>query len=361
MYDLDNPSFYIFFLIKKYFFSTFLFFLNLLVQMKITTRSRLISLSSLFGSLNTLLSKHFGVSSVAAAMAPPLAQQHHPAEIPLKVRVATYNVLSSHLSGTDHYSTLNPAHLCPTKRLPVVLQKIDDEIERSAIICLQEVSHEWAGALHTHCAHQGYHVVTGLYGKKFNGYMGVAIAFPTAAFHVLDVDIARLADQREGGWPRPPPEPERNAVSKFARKLSGVAATTTKSFLGWVGLSTDKDPRWPPPDAWTMSENRFNQLVTVQLQDKTTHKAFAVGNYHMPCAFYKPAVMTIHTDLAARYVQQLVAKAAAAATAPPHDTDTDDTTGSSSSRPYVLAGDWNIKPEGSSYRLLTTGKMDRGE
>merc|ERR1711865_1167109 len=65
--------------------------------------------------------------------------------------------------------------------------------------------------------------------------------------------------------------------------------------------------------------------------------------------------MTIHTDLAARHVQTLVAAAAAA----PHETDTDDT--GSSSMPYVLAGDWSIKPDGSSYRLLTTGKMDRGD
>jgi len=283
----------------------------------------------------------------------PLSQQH-PTE-PLKVRVATYNVLSSHLSGTDHYSTLNPDHLCPKNRLPVVLKKIDEEIARSSIICLQEVSHDWAGALHTHFANKGYHLVTGLYGTKFNGYMGVAIAFKTSSFNVLDVDVSRLADQREGGWPRTPKEPERNAVSRFASKLYGFASTTTKSFLGLVGLYTA--PRWPPQDAWTMSQNRWNQLVTVQLQDKTTHKAFAVGNYHMPCAFYKPAVMTIHTDLAARHVQTLVAKAAVAVA--PHETETDDT--GSSSMPYVLAGDWNIKPDGSSYRLLTTGKMDRGD
>ena len=124
------------------------------------TAKRLISLSALFGSLETILPQQFGVTS-AAAMAPTS----------LNVRVATYNVLSSHLSGVDHYSTLNPDHLCPKNRLPVVLQKIDQEIEQSSIICLQEISHDWAGSFHTHFANRGYHLVTGLYGKKFNGYM----------------------------------------------------------------------------------------------------------------------------------------------------------------------------------------------
>lgn len=294
------------------------------------TAKRLISLSALFGSLETILPQQFGVTS-AAAMAPTS----------LNVRVATYNVLSSHLSGVDHYSTLNPDHLCPKNRLPVVLQKIDQEIEQSSIICLQEISHDWAGSFHTHFANRGYHLVTGLYGKKFNGYMGVGIAFKTSSFDVLDVDISRLSDNREGGWPRKPREPKRNAVVRFAKDFYGFAATTTKSFLGLVGLY--EAPRWPPQDAWSMAENRFNQLVTVKLQDKATKKSFAIGNYHMPCAFFKPAVMTIHTDLAARHVQKLARKEEEEGT------------------PYVLAGDWNIKPDGSSYRLLTTGKMDEGD
>lgn len=261
--------------------------------------------------------------------------------------MATYNVLSSHLSGVDHYSTLNPDHLNPKNRLPVILQKIDEEVERSSIILLQEVSHDWAGTFHTHFANKGYHLVTGLYGKKFNGYMGVAIAFKTSSFNVLGVDISRLSDKREAGWPRQPREPKRNVVSRFAIDLFGFAKTTTKSFLGLVGLYNA--PRWPPQDSWSMAENRFNQIVTVKLQDKNTEKSFAIGNYHMPCAFYKPEVMTIHTDLAARHIQKLAA------------TDDDGAEDEATTMPYVLAGDWNIKPDGSSYRLLTTGKMDAGD
>eukprot|EP00532_Pseudo-nitzschia_australis_P004891 CAMPEP_0168192482 /NCGR_PEP_ID=MMETSP0139_2-20121125/18071_1 /TAXON_ID=44445 /ORGANISM="Pseudo-nitzschia australis, Strain 10249 10 AB" /LENGTH=391 /DNA_ID=CAMNT_0008115723 /DNA_START=234 /DNA_END=1409 /DNA_ORIENTATION=- len=282
---------------------------------------------------------------------------------PMKVRVATYNVLSSHLSEPEYYSTLNPEHLNPTNRLPSVLQKIDAEIEKSSVVCLQEVSHDWAGRFHAHFCNKGYHLVTGFYGKKFNGYMGVAVAFKTADYKVIDVDVSRLADKREEGWPRKPNDKDRNSVARFASNLYGFGTTTTRSFLALFGLM-DAKPKYPPQDAWDMAQNRFNQLVTVTLECKTTQKKFAVGCYHMPCAYYAPMVMTIHTDLAARHVQKL----ASTSTATAIETDENEndsaaatTTTTTSIMPYILAGDWNIKPDGSSYRLLTTGKMDKGD
>ena len=104
--------------------------------------------------LSALSSSFAGTPTTALAMAPPL-----------HVRVASYNVLSSHLADPNHFSTLNPDHLYASNRLPVVLRKIDDEVQQKSIICLQEVSYDWAGSLHTHFANRGYHFVTGLYGK----------------------------------------------------------------------------------------------------------------------------------------------------------------------------------------------------
>jgi mRNA deadenylase 3'-5' endonuclease subunit Ccr4 len=245
---------------------------------------------------------------------------------PLNIRVVSYNVLSSQLAQPNFYTSLNPDHLLAANRLPVVLKKLDEEISKKAVICLQEISNDWAGCLHTHFANRGYHLVTGLYGKKFNGYMGVAIAWPTASVKVLDVDISRLADKREGGWPRGPKD------GMLGKLFKGVASTIRKP-LQKVGLLSK-----PPIDPWSMSQNRFNILLTAKLEDKESGRSFCIGNYHMPCAYYAPKVMTIHTEMAARHVQTLAGD-----------------------MPYVLAGDWNIKPFGSSYRLLTTGKMDLGD
>jgi 2',5'-phosphodiesterase len=245
---------------------------------------------------------------------------------PLNIRVVSYNVLSSHLCEPTYFSTLNPDHLLPANRLPAVLEKLDEEISRNSLICLQEVSYDWAGSLHTHFANKGYHLVTGLYGRKFNGYMGVAVAFPTASMKVVDVDISRLSDKREGGWPRPPKQ--------------GLLESLVSGTKSWIRPKLEKLGilSRPDQDPWDYAKNRFNILLTVKLEDKESGKEFALSNYHMPCAFWAPQVMTIHTEMAARHVQTLAGDS-----------------------PYVLAGDWNIKPYGSSYNLLTTGLMDRGD
>jgi mRNA deadenylase 3'-5' endonuclease subunit Ccr4 len=94
----------------------------------------------------------------------------------MKLRVVSYNLLSSHLSSPSYYTTINPDYLDPSKRLTVVIKKIENEIkesndERPTIFALQEVSYDWAGALHTFFANRGYHLTTGLYGQRFNGYV----------------------------------------------------------------------------------------------------------------------------------------------------------------------------------------------
>ncbi|KAL3944345.1 MAG: hypothetical protein SGBAC_001592 [Bacillariaceae sp.] len=242
-----------------------------------------------------------------------------------KTRIVSYNVLSSHLARVEHYPTLSPKHLKASNRLPVVFQKLDAEVAKKSVICLQEVSQDWAGKFHTYFASRGYHLVSGLYGKRFNGYMGCVIAWPVDTSDVLQVDIARLSDKRKGGWPR---EPKQGIIARSFTGIVGKGRDVLES-LGIVGRR--------PTDHWKMSENRFNILLSIQLQDKLSEKSYFVSTYHMPCAFYAPMVMTLHADLAAQHVQSLAGQC-----------------------PYILAGDWNIKPHDSTYNLLTTGMMDLG-
>ena len=65
--------------------------------------------------------------------------------------------------------------------------KLRPEIERSAIICLQEVSREWAGRLHANFAQLGYHFIVDNYASQSSGYMGVALAIPTSILMALIV------------------------------------------------------------------------------------------------------------------------------------------------------------------------------
>ena len=249
----------------------------------------------------------------------------------LNFRVITYNVLSSHLASPSHFSTLNEEHLKEENRILVVLDKLKAEItehDKNVVVCLQEVSYDWAGEFHTFFANQGFHMVTGLYGKRFSGYMGVAMAWPTSLFDVVDVDISRLSDRREEGWPR---APERNLLESFWMGVTDMFSSSIK----FMGLEKKEED---PPEHWALAERRNNVLLNACLKDKTSGKIFSVGTYHMPCAYYCPMSMTIHAELAIQHVSQI---------AKIHDA------------PFVLAGDFNIKPTEAVYELLTTGKIDK--
>ena len=305
---------------------------------------------------------------------------------PLKLRVVSYNVLSSHLASPSHFTTLNPDHLKASARLPAVLQKLECELSPPApdssssenksaappppststsgspvvpvLVCLQEVSYDWAGPLHTFFANRGYHMVTGLYGRKFNGYMGVALAWPIGMFETLDVSVTRLSDTREGGWPRPPPADPNGGtiVSAAVRAVGGklqswmgtalqtVVASPVRFLLGWPSTPSNDNDAEP----WDYAERRMNVLLAATLRDKATGTEFCVATYHMPCSFWDLRIMAIHADLAVRHVQRVAASSA-------------DDSGDSKSRPYLFAGDFNIKPDDSIYKLLTTGELSKDD
>jgi 2',5'-phosphodiesterase len=272
------------------------------------------------------------------------------------IRVVSYNVLSPNLATPASYPTLNPDHLDPSKRLEVVLEKIEQEIlgqqrEQRVIVCLQEVSYDWAGSLHTFFANRGYHMVTGLYGRPFNGYMGVALAWPTASFETINVDISRLSDKRP--WPKEDPIDEDQEAAESPLK-------PCFNLLSWLLPKKKKDSDENPPiDPWEYSQRRFNVLLTATLKEKETGNTFCIANYHMPCAFYAPQVMTIHCDLAACRIQELAQQFATATLNNNEDTTAEGETKTTTTTrlPFILAGDWNIKPQDPAYQLLTTGHL----
>jgi 2',5'-phosphodiesterase len=260
-----------------------------------------------------------------------------------KLRVVSYNVLSSHLSSPSFYTTLEPEHLDPVNRLTKVLSKLEGEMKvaaqsnRLAVFCLQEVSYDWAGELHTFFAKNNYHVVTGLYGKRFNGYMGILTAYPVAELENVSVDICRLSDTVDV-WP--PDEPPESSFRKWMRALVTPA-------LNLLGLYKEA-----PESHWSIAQRRANVMVTTVLKDKQSKQSFAIGNYHMPCCYYAPMVMVLHCDMCVSHLQRIAATKAHGEASP---------ASAMTSLPYILAGDFNIKPKSAPYELLTTGLIDKGD
>jgi mRNA deadenylase 3'-5' endonuclease subunit Ccr4 len=87
-----------------------------------------------------------------------------------RIRVASYNVLSSSLCSPSYFAQVENDKFCASKyRLDGLMKKLSVEIDKNAIICLQEVSLAWTSKLHPFLESKGYHFVVSNYGTRFNG------------------------------------------------------------------------------------------------------------------------------------------------------------------------------------------------
>ena len=88
------------------------------------------------------------------------------------IRIVSYNVLSSSLAPPSQFPKCAETDLDANVRLARLKHKLLEECKpsdkngnRGSIFCLQEVSREWSGELHTFFAGIGYHLVTASYGS----------------------------------------------------------------------------------------------------------------------------------------------------------------------------------------------------
>ena len=301
-----------------------------------------------------------------------------PSSAAIQFAVVTYNVLSSALADPGWFKHCDPLDLEATTRLTRVLAKLACEIERQAIICLQEVSRDWSGVLHAFFQQRNYTFIDSLYGGAMTGYMGVGIAFPNGVWSAKDVDIRRVSETKaEWHLPRREWRPAASSArpgdwtcpacqaNVFAKRMSCYKcqapkpAATNVAFALWDWLRGAsaickclERPPTPAPLATSVaasraademqwyeaSQRKENTMVAVHLQCKERPTvAMWCGTYHMPCAFTQPKLMAMHASLAMQHLQQLAAVTGA---------------------PCLLGGDWNIKPTDPAYQLLTRGSME---
>jgi hypothetical protein len=247
------------------------------------------------------------------------------------VRIISYNILSSNLAEPSWFTSCKPENLDTANRLKKIKTKLKAEIDQEAIICLQEVSTTWAGALHQFFSQNNYHFITGLYGGRNNGYMGVAMAVPMKSFEIRDANITRVADSKK--IPKKSrAEGRPSIIQQLMKKITAPVSNKllqTARFLNLVGSPSQSI------DFWEKALYRFNQMVCCRLYHREGGAEFVVGTYHMPCMFDLSSVMVAHCSLSAQLIHRF-----------------------SAGLPYFFVGDFNIKPGSAEYRLLTEGKID---
>ena len=238
--------------------------------------------------------------------------------------MVSYNLLSSHLAGPDHFPACDPVNLKADFRFEGIKRKLEVEIENEAIIALQEVSVSFAGPLHTFFLNRGYYLIVRHYGAKFNDYMGVGVAVPIKKYNVISVDSKRIADKIR--------IPRASKPGFFM----GLLRSLWQMVLNLLILCKFYAH---PYNAWDQASFRWNIAVSVTLEAKEGPQAgqpFLVSTYHMPCAFKHHDMMIIHGALVLKHVQDLAAAQQA---------------------PYVLMGDFNWKPLDAMHELYLQGSL----
>lgn len=236
-------------------------------------------------------------------------------------KFTSYNVLSSSLCEPNYFTSCKAEFLDPPYRLKKLKEQLDEEISTKSIICLQEVSHLWAGSLHTYFAKRGYYFATCHYGNQWNDYMGVGIAVPLDKYEIDDVNIKRISDTK-----KLPRKPKLTLIESYINKLKNLILSIAQS------LNLYK----PKEDYWWEIVKRYNQMVSTKLTCKESKKSFVIGTYHMPCAFRTPQVMIAHCALSAQYLQKYAGDA-----------------------PCVFVGDFNVIPGSTGYRTITEGSIEK--
>eukprot|EP00475_Leptophrys_vorax_P008070 TRINITY_DN15174_c0_g1_i1.p1 TRINITY_DN15174_c0_g1~~TRINITY_DN15174_c0_g1_i1.p1 ORF type:complete len:431 (+),score=104.73 TRINITY_DN15174_c0_g1_i1:171-1295(+) len=233
------------------------------------------------------------------------------------------------------------------------VQEVEGSVSARSIILLQEIGESWVGPLHAFFQQNGYHLVTSLYGKKDSDYFGVGIAFPSDKFELIDAKVVKPSDWKK--WPIDPAD-----IPRKSYKLSSLA-----TLQGWKKLFTERFDlilwflKWillcvfffwciwiyfvylavqywnlesVPMIPWKYARDRANAQIILKLRAKDSDIDFVVSTYHMPCTFWSPPVMVIHSALAMQIVQEFAG-----------------------SLPYILGGDFNFMPDSSTFKLYTEG------
>eukprot|EP00927_Polykrikos_kofoidii_P003276 TRINITY_DN11306_c0_g1_i1.p1 TRINITY_DN11306_c0_g1~~TRINITY_DN11306_c0_g1_i1.p1 ORF type:complete len:477 (+),score=68.94 TRINITY_DN11306_c0_g1_i1:75-1505(+) len=264
------------------------------------------------------------VPGAAAAILLGSRSAHCEEAVGQDIKLITYNVLAPRLSRHSHYPKNKKEDCDPANRFDKIMKRMEAATADATVIALQEVDLLWAGKLHAFFAEKDYCVVFGQYGNAFSGYMGVMVAWPRQKYEAVDVEISRLADTApQGTWPK-------NQVNNIPR-LGTLSREEVKSIIG--GTVPEMFPAY---DEWATARQRSNEAIFVKLRPRASPEScFVVSTYHMPCLFgsaEKVRTVNIHSYLLVNRLRQFA-----------------------NGDPAVLLGDFNFKPDGSSYRLVAGG------
>ena len=223
----------------------------------------------------------------------------------MTVRVVSYNLLVPiYATEPGYYFKSEPQFLQTEYRWKLIQSQLEQEIvqNENTVICLQELSLTLLPKLELFFRRLNYSFFHNLYGYESNDYMGVGIAIPVS-MQLNDISIIKIGDYI-------------HSISKRRDEKENQPQSAMDELIQIAF------------DPWETAMERCNTLICLHLV--INGKALCIGTYHMPCLYKEPKVMAIHSSIVKDLMFQLAAE-----------------------QDFIFAGDFNIAPTDSCYKILT--------
>jgi hypothetical protein len=195
------------------------------------------------------------------------------------ISIFQYNVLSSGLSK-GYYNFPN--------RLNQTLDLIESRLDDNPIICLQEVSRSWYKHLFNFFSNRNYNIIYDSYGNYKNDYMGVSVAYSNDIYKLNNKEIVHI----------------------------GSCVNTNELINSY---------------SYTFAKERPNTSIFTNFSTLYSKKTFNLSTYHMPCAYWNPKVMKLHTNTLIKETQVFSNK---------------------NNSNMIIAGDFNFTPDTLCYKMM---------
>ena len=214
------------------------------------------------------------------------------------IKIATWNILSPELCSKKQFPDVEEDAVNKNKRLKKTLKKLEEFMNNGInIILLQEVTRSWGIKFTKLFKSNDYTVIRDHYGFKYNGNMGIMIAYSNK-FEFEDM-ISEVISHKLFI-----PMPEYNSNITYLRfKTNDWLKWLNKKYINsmnYIGLSNLSNIGKDWFDSLEIKSDekdaisRQNVFTAVKL--KINNYSFYVANYHMPCAFKRPKVMMWHAE-----------------------------------------------------------------
>ncbi|UJR20454.1 hypothetical protein I4U23_023583 [Adineta vaga] len=230
----------------------------------------------------------------------------------MTIRIVSYNILVSIYASLPYYYHKSEWRFLKTDyRWNLITSQLEQEINNheNTIICLQELSQSIISKFQEFFHQLNYTFYYDLYGEIYNNYMGVGIAVP-ASIEIDHMSMIKIGDHIR-------------SMSKFRETQSSIFSWTSSWYNSMIDKFTQQSS-----DPWETAMCRSNTLICLRVT--IDGKSLCIGVYHMPCLYKIPDVMIIHASAVKDLMFQLA-----------------------DGRDFILAGDFNIEPEGLCYHSLT--------